>query len=242
MVSSWMAAYLRKNSLTNRGDVEEALDLVGVQVHGQHPVGAGAGDQVGHQLGGNGVAGLGLPVLAGVAEIGDHRSDPPGGGALQGVDHDEQLHEGVVDSVGHSVLLKGAGGLNHKHVRAADGLIDGGVVLAVGEGAHLRVAQRDAQLLADGLGQLRVGIAGKNFDAFPVCDHTQLPSVIASASGDRAPSFSFLCSAGVFIRPNMEPQKRGGYLASFLARWAAAQPGFATCRARAMAKASGSTS
>ena len=223
-------------------DVKEALDLVGVQVHGQYPVGAGAGDQVGHQLGGDGVAGLGLPVLAGVAEIGDHRGDPSGGGALQGVDHDEQLHEGVVDGVGHSVLLKGAGGLNHKHVRAADGLIDGGVVLAVGEGAHLRVAQRDAQLLADGLGQLRVGIAGKNFDAFPVCDHTQLPSVIASASGDRAPSFSFLCSAGVFIRPNMEPQKRGGYLASFLARWAAAQPGFATCRARAMAKASGSTS
>ena len=32
-------------------DVEEALDLVGVQVHGQHPVCAGLRDQVGHQLG-----------------------------------------------------------------------------------------------------------------------------------------------------------------------------------------------
>ena len=33
------------------GDIEEALDLVGVQVHGQHPVCAGLRDQVGHQLG-----------------------------------------------------------------------------------------------------------------------------------------------------------------------------------------------
>ena len=78
------------------GDVEEALDLVGVQVHGQHPVGAGGGDQVGHQLGGDGVAGLGLAVLAGIAEVGDHGGDPAGGGPLEGVDHHQQLHQVVV--------------------------------------------------------------------------------------------------------------------------------------------------
>jgi hypothetical protein len=55
------------------GDVEEALDLAGVQIHRQHPVGAGAGDQVGHQLGRDRRAAAGLAVLAGVAEVGRHR-------------------------------------------------------------------------------------------------------------------------------------------------------------------------
>ena len=36
-------------------------------------------------------------VLAGVGEAGDDGSDTAGGGDLTGVDHDEQLHEAVVD-------------------------------------------------------------------------------------------------------------------------------------------------
>ena len=153
-------------------DVKEALNLVGMQVHGQHPVGAGLGNEVGHQLGGDGIAGLGLAVLAGVAEVGNHGGDPAGGGALQGVDHNEQLHERVVDGAGLAVLHKGAGGLNHKNVGAADGLVDGSEVLAVREAAYLAVAQRDAQLHADVFGQLGVGIAGENLDVLPVCNHS----------------------------------------------------------------------
>ena len=98
-------------------NVEEALDLGGVQVHGQHPVGAGGGEHVGHQLGGDGVTGLGLAVLPGIAVVGDDRGDAAGGGALQRVDHDEQLHEIVVH--------RGAGGLDHEHVAAADRLVQG---------------------------------------------------------------------------------------------------------------------
>ena len=70
------------------GDVEEALYLGGVEVHGEDAVGAGGGDEVGHQLGGDGVAALGLAVLPGVAEIvGDNGGDAAGGGPLEGVDH-----------------------------------------------------------------------------------------------------------------------------------------------------------
>ncbi len=65
-------------------DIKEALDLVGVEVHGQHPVRSRRGDQVGHQLGGDGVPRLGFAVLAGVAEIGDNSGDAAGGGPLQG--------------------------------------------------------------------------------------------------------------------------------------------------------------
>ena len=62
-------------------DIEEALDLRGVQVHRQDAVGAGGGDHVGHQLGGDGVAALGLAVLTGIAEVGDDGGDAAGGGA-----------------------------------------------------------------------------------------------------------------------------------------------------------------
>jgi ABC-type phosphate/phosphonate transport system substrate-binding protein len=56
-------------------NVEEALDLRGVQVDAQHAVCARAGDEVGHQLGGDGHAALVLAVLAGVAEVGNDRGD-----------------------------------------------------------------------------------------------------------------------------------------------------------------------
>src|SRR5699024_5565211 len=130
------------------GDVKEALNLVGVQVHGQHTVGAGPGDQVGHQLGGNGVTGLGLTILTGVAKVGDDGGDAAGRGPLESVDHDQQLHQVVIDG--------GAGGLNHEHVGATDGLMNGDKVLSIGEGAHLGTAQGNAQVLADGLGQSTV--------------------------------------------------------------------------------------
>ena len=51
------------------GLVEEALDLAGVQVDAHHAVGAGRREQVGHQLGRDRLAALGLAVLAGVAVV-----------------------------------------------------------------------------------------------------------------------------------------------------------------------------
>ena len=73
--------------------VEEALNLRGVQVHGQHAVGAGARDEVGHQLGGDRHAALVLAVLPGIAEVRHHRRDAVGAGPLEAVDHDQQLHQ-----------------------------------------------------------------------------------------------------------------------------------------------------
>ena len=145
-------------------DVEEALNLVGVQVHGQHPVGAGGGDHVGHQLGGDGVAALGLAVLPGVAEIGNHGGDTAGAGPLAGVDHHQQLHQPVVDGL--------AGGVDEEHVAAADALIQGYGGLAVGEGLHLCLAQLDADNLADLLCQRGVGVAAENLDVLAVRNHS----------------------------------------------------------------------
>ena len=145
------------------GDVEEALDLAGMEIHGQHPVSAGGGEHIGHQLGGDGIAALGLAVLASIAEIGDHGGDAARAGALAGVDHNEQLHQTVVDGL--------AGGVDEEHVAAADGLIQGYGGLAVGEALDLRLAQLDADELADLLGQRRVGVAGEDLHVLAVRNH-----------------------------------------------------------------------
>ena len=81
-------------------NVEEALDLAGVQIDRQHPVGAGAGDEIGDELGRDRRARPGLSVLPRIAEIGDDRRDALRRGAPQRVDHDEQLHQIVVRRIG----------------------------------------------------------------------------------------------------------------------------------------------
>ena len=144
-------------------DVEEALDLGGVEVHGQHAVRTGLGDEICHQLGRDGVAALGLAVLTGVAEIGNDGGNASGGGAAEGVDHDEQLHQVVVDGL--------AGGLDHENIAAADGLVDGNGDLAVCESGHGAVTQIQPQLRADAAGEGYVGIGGEDLDFFSVSDH-----------------------------------------------------------------------
>src|SRR6185369_17787787 len=79
------------------GNVEEALDLVGMQVHGQHAIHADGFEHVGHDLGADRHAGgARAAVLARVAEVGNHRGDAPGRCALEGIDHDEELHQVLV--------------------------------------------------------------------------------------------------------------------------------------------------
>ena len=56
--------------------VKKALDLRGVQVHCQDPIGTGSGDQIRNQLGRDRSATLVLAVLACIAVVWNHRSDP----------------------------------------------------------------------------------------------------------------------------------------------------------------------
>ena len=62
-----------------------------------HAVGAGGREHVGDELGGDRLAALGLAVLAGVAVEGADRGDALGRRPLGGVDHDQLLHDRVVD-------------------------------------------------------------------------------------------------------------------------------------------------
>jgi len=98
------------------GDVEEALDRVGVEVQQKEAVGSGQRDDVRDQLGTDRLSRLGLPLLSRVGVVGDHRGHPAGRCAAKGVQDDEQLHQVLVDRM--------AGGLEHEAVVAAHRVLD----------------------------------------------------------------------------------------------------------------------
>ena len=105
--------------------VEEALLLRGVQVDAHDAIRTRRLVQVGHEPGGDGLAPQVLLVLAGVGVEGRDHGDALGGGSLESIDHDELLHEPVVDAI--------AVGLHDEDVAAAHRLVEADVGLPVGE-------------------------------------------------------------------------------------------------------------
>jgi hypothetical protein len=112
------------------------------------PVGAGGLEQVGDEAGGYRLAAAALLVLPGIrVERGNDR-DALRGGALQRVDHDQLLHEPLID--GRRVRL------DDEYVGAANAVVITDVQLAVGEGAGIRGQEMGAQFGGDILGKLRM--------------------------------------------------------------------------------------
>src|SRR3569623_1388096 len=135
--------------------VEKTLDLVGVQIDGEHTVGTDAGDHVGHHLGRDRhPRRTRPPVLARITEIRDYRSHARGRRAAHRVHHHQQFHDVVVGG--------NAGGLDDEDVLAADVLHDLHHHLAVAETADDGLAQWDIQVIDDVFRELAVGIAGKH--------------------------------------------------------------------------------
>ena len=89
------------------GDVEKALDLVGVQVHHHHAVDADRRQHVGNDLGGDRHARRArAPVLPRVAEIGDRRGDARDRRALQRIDHHHAFPSGCRWSARTSIAAR----------------------------------------------------------------------------------------------------------------------------------------
>jgi len=72
------------------------LKKTGVEIHRDHARDARRADQISHQLRRDRRARRGLAVLSRVAVVGHDGGDGAGGGSLQRVAHDEQLHQVVV--------------------------------------------------------------------------------------------------------------------------------------------------
>src|ERR1039458_6009140 len=107
------------------GDFEEALDLRGMEVDAEDAVGTRRHDEVGDELRGDRDTRFVLAVLPRVAVVREHGGHARRRGALECVEHDEELHDVVV--------RRRARGLHDEHVRAPDVLLDLAVILAVGE-------------------------------------------------------------------------------------------------------------
>ncbi|QTK80895.1 hypothetical protein AT6N2_C3442 [Agrobacterium tumefaciens] len=136
------------------GDIEEALDLAGMKIEGQDAVGAGFGNEIGNEFGGNRGAGPCFAVLAGVTEIGKHRRNSFGRGPAHGIDHDEKLHQMIVCREGS--------GLDDKDVLAAHVLADFYEYFLVSKPLYSGISERNIKILADRFGKVPVRIACEN--------------------------------------------------------------------------------
>ena len=132
--------------------VEETLYLAGVQVHRQDAVDARGLEHVGNEARGDRLARPRLLVLARVEVPRDDGRDPLRGRELRRVDHDQQLHQVMVDVAGRR--------LDDEHVCAADRLGEADVRRAVGECRDLALTEVDAELVGDASGELGMGASG----------------------------------------------------------------------------------
>ena len=129
-------------------DREETLDLAGMQVHRQHPVGAGELEHVGDEPAGDRLPRLRLAVLARVGEPRDDGGDALRGRELRRLDHQEELHQVAIDRLGAR--------LDDEDVGAADRFRVAHVRLVVRERSQLDVAELHSQLFRHALRELRV--------------------------------------------------------------------------------------
>lgn len=79
------------------GAIEEALNLSGMEVHCQHAVGTGFGDEIRDQLRRDRDSAHVLAILPCVAEVGHDGGDASGTCSLASIDQDQQLHQVFVD-------------------------------------------------------------------------------------------------------------------------------------------------
>ena len=147
-------------------DIEEALDLPGMQIERQHAVGAGMGDEIGDELGRDRGARSGFAILPRVTVVRNDRGDPPRRRAPQRVDDDQQFHQVIVGGI--------RGRLDHEDVRAAHVLQDFDEDFHVGKAPDHGFGHRRADVITDRLGQRRIGIAGDELDGSVLARHPQL--------------------------------------------------------------------
>ena len=124
-----------------------------MQIYGNHALRPGHADEVGHHLGAYGRAGADLAILTGIAVVGNHGCDAPGAGPLEGVQHKAELHQVTVD-------VWRTRGLHHKNIIATDIVTDFNTQLTVAERRRQRRGELTAQMVADALGQFRIGRTG----------------------------------------------------------------------------------
>ena len=135
-------------------NVEEALHLLRMQVHRQHPAHTGGVQQIRDEFGRNRDPGLVFPVLARVSKKWNNCCDPVRAGAPRRVYHDEQLHQ--------MLISRRTGRLNNENIVAANVFLDPDVSLTIRKRADRGLTERHPNVFANPLGQIAVGGAAEN--------------------------------------------------------------------------------
>jgi hypothetical protein len=78
-------------------DIEEALNLTGVKIHRNYMITSCYLEHIGHELGGDRRSGLVFLVLTSIGKVRDHCGYPARRCRLAGIDHDQKLHESIID-------------------------------------------------------------------------------------------------------------------------------------------------
>jgi hypothetical protein len=103
--------------------------------------GTGCRQHIGHQLGADGHTRCHFFILAGIAVVGHHGGDPTGRGPFEGIDHQKQFNQVVIDRV--------AGGLDDENIFAPDIFIDFDLDFTIAESLDLGTAQRQVQVFTN---------------------------------------------------------------------------------------------
>ena len=119
------------------GNVEKALDLVGVQVAGHYPVGTRGVQQIRHQFGADGYPRAVLAVLARPAVVRHHGDDLIRRGPLGGIDGQQQLHQ---------VVCGRYGGLEDIDRRAPHAFCELGLEFPIAELRHFQLSKMQFRL------------------------------------------------------------------------------------------------
>ena len=183
------AENVQRGQLIDR-DVEEALDLAGVQVDGQDAVGASGLDKIGEQARGDRHARLVLLIAAAVAVVRKDRGDTPCRCALERIDHDQQFHDAAADRRRER--------LDDEDVLRADVLENADEDVLVRELEDLALTERHFERAANSAGESGVGVAREDAQ---VLVHVASATVwIATRRRERAPQYTKLWSLNLTAR------------------------------------------
>mmetsp|Transcript_11131 Transcript_11131/g.26737 ORF Transcript_11131/g.26737 Transcript_11131/m.26737 type:complete len:270 (-) Transcript_11131:519-1328(-) len=145
----------------------------------------------------NGHTGLHFTILTSIAIVGNDNSNAPGTGTTQGRYHEQQFHQ--------IVIHWRARGLHNINVLSSNILLDNDVHFAIGESAHRRPPQTNAQMMCDFHGQRHVAVSRKHLDATRVL--LRLSCFLFQSSlrgchfrGESTNVDLWLCRNGIFTR------------------------------------------
>ena len=136
-------------------DVEETLDLLCMQVHGENTMSTGSNDEVGDKFGGDGDTWLILSILARISVEWQDSRDSFGAGPSQGINHDEHLHQ--------MLIRWWRSGLDNEDVLPTHVFLDLYECLSIGKRTHLTLTQGNIEISCNVVCKWLIRIAAENF-------------------------------------------------------------------------------